>query len=437
MAGECHYHMGQFPEALTEYNNALTALRVAPRLDAARSISPGHCTGRASGSRALVPWGMSQRTSGVGQFPQTFLISQGNVNNLQAVVQGGVVQQPVMVSISAAEIVRCTTLAIRRRHELMGPVCKYDAADQSVDHAVASVVPLRRTTGRRPGSICPWGRRRPRPETSAAAAATLERAVVVHGELDHPLTADALFGLGRLALESGDYAKAGRLFEETTYATATYAGTTFADPALVEEAFRYGQLTHLLTNQKDVYPPLVPALTWSRSHGSQQLHASLAILLADNLAALGETSAAVTALGEARGVLVRSGMGACRHRCSDEHGRRIDQLPGKTSVGRRPGVECGLEVSADRLAVDVSDRPGRQPLFERRNLRPRGRAVVRAGAARSDADRLGHQSAGSVVGAVASAPGVVRTLVRRHAQTAKRSRSWRWKSPTGHGATGT
>ena len=51
--------------------------------------------------------------------------------------------------------------------------------------------------------------------------------MVVHGELDHPLTADALFELGQLALESGDYAKAGRLFEETTYATATYAGTTF------------------------------------------------------------------------------------------------------------------------------------------------------------------------------------------------------------------
>ena len=24
MAGECYYHMGQFPEALTQYNNALT-----------------------------------------------------------------------------------------------------------------------------------------------------------------------------------------------------------------------------------------------------------------------------------------------------------------------------------------------------------------------------------------------------------------------------
>ena len=71
-----------------------------------------------------------------------------------------------------------------------------------------------------------------------------------------------------------------------------------------------GNSRHLLANQKGVYPPLPAALAWSRQHGSQQLHASLAILLADNLAALGETTAAVTALGEARGMLDRSPMAA-------------------------------------------------------------------------------------------------------------------------------
>ena len=309
MAGECYYHMGQLPEALNQYNNALTIYASFHdwmlRVQYPPSISPS-----GAGSRALVPWGLSQRTSGVGQFPPTFLIGQGNVNNLQAVVQGGVVQQAVMVSISASEIVRCTTLAIRRRHELMGPACKYDALTNQL-------VTLLQRRSAPPNNWSqawvdlPLGTALAAAGDVSKAAATLEGAVVVHGELDHPLTASALFGLGRLALESGDFAKAGKLFEETTYATATYAGTTFADPALAEEAFRYGQLTHLLTNQKGVYPPLTPALAWSRSHGSQQLHASLAILLADNLAALGETSAAVTALAEARGLLARSPMGSC------------------------------------------------------------------------------------------------------------------------------
>ncbi|HEX4143797.1 MAG TPA: CHAT domain-containing protein [Pirellulales bacterium] len=322
MAGECHYHMGQLPEALTQYNNALTIYAAFHdwmlRVQFPVSIAPA-----SGGSRALVPWGMSQRTSGMGQFPPTFLIGQGNVNNLQAVVQGGVVQQAVMVPISASEIVRCTTLAIRRRHELMGPVCKYDALTNQL-------ITLLRRAGMPNNWSQAWvdlplGTAQAAAGDASGAAATLERAMLVHGELDHPLTADALFGLGQLAFESGDYAKAARFFEETTYATATYADTTFADPGLAEEAFRYGQLIHLLTNQKGVYPPLAPALTWSRTHGSQQLHASLAILLADNLASRGETAAAVTALTEARGILVRGAMG------SYDIGARLNMVAALTS----------------------------------------------------------------------------------------------------------
>ena len=165
MAGECYYHMGQLPEALTQYNNAPDPLRVVPRLDAPRSISALHFSGRPADRGRWCPGEYRSGNSGVGQFPQTFLISQGNINNLQAVVQGGVVQQPMMVPISAAEIVRCTTLAIRRRHELMGPVCKYDALTNQLI-TLLQRVPLRRTIGRRPGSISPLG-------TAQAAAGDL------------------------------------------------------------------------------------------------------------------------------------------------------------------------------------------------------------------------------------------------------------------------
>ena len=58
-----------------------------------------------------------------------------------------------------------------------------------------------------------------------------------------------------LALEAGDYDTAARLFEETTYSAYNYM-----DLALLEEAFRYGQLTHLMANHKGVYPPLASAI---------------------------------------------------------------------------------------------------------------------------------------------------------------------------------
>ncbi len=323
MAGECYYHMGRLNDALTQYNNALT-LYASFHDWMLRVQFPVTIASAGAGSRGPMPWGMSQRQTAIGQFPPTFLIGQGNVNNLQAVVQGGVVQQAMMVSISASEIVRCTTLAIRRRHELMGPVCKYDAlTNQLVTLLARRSAPANNWS--QAWADLPLGTAYAAAGNVTSAVATLERAVALNGEVDHPLTADALFQLGQLALEAGEYAKAGQLFQETSYAAANYAGTVFANPGLMEEAFRYGQLAHLMVNQKDIYPPLAPALAWSRGHGSQQLHASLAILLADNLAALGETTAAVAALGEARGILVRSPMG------SGDLGARMSMVSALTS----------------------------------------------------------------------------------------------------------
>ncbi|HEY1784275.1 MAG TPA: tetratricopeptide repeat protein, partial [Pirellulales bacterium] len=300
MAGECYYHMGRLQDALTQYDNALTLYASFSDWMLRVQFPPNIAS--AGGSRPLMPWGASQRKTILGQFPQTFLIGQGSTNNLQAVTQGGVVQQAVMVPIGAAEVVRCTTLAIRRRHELMGPVCKYDAL---TDRLITLL-------GRRQAPPNSWSQAwvdLPLGTAYAAAgdltraAATLERAAVIHGEMDHPLTADALFSLGQLAFQAGEYAKAGQLFEETTYAVANYTNSAYANPGLAEEAFRWGQITHLMTNRKGVYPPLSPALAWSRTRGSPSLHASLAILLADNQAELGETSAANTVLSEARGII--------------------------------------------------------------------------------------------------------------------------------------
>ena len=108
---------------------------------------------------------------------------------MQAVVQGGVVQQAMLMPISASEVVRCTTLAIRRRHELMGPVCKYDALTNQLITLLA-----RRSAPTGNWSQAwvdlPLGTAYAAAGNVSTAVATLERALVVQGELDHPLTAD-------------------------------------------------------------------------------------------------------------------------------------------------------------------------------------------------------------------------------------------------------
>ena len=110
-----------------------------------------------------------------------------------------------------------------------------------------------------------------------------------------------------------------------------------------------------MTKQTNVYPPLAPALAWSRELSRCRLHASLAILLADNLAALGETPAAVTALGEARGMFGRGPLAAGDLGARMNMVVRADQLSGGQVAAGDAGVERGAGLSTDRLAVDVSD----------------------------------------------------------------------------------
>ncbi len=301
MCGECYYQMGQNARALDQYTAALKLYTAfydwMLRVQFPAAITPGGV-----GSRPNVPWGRTKRPTGVGQFSATYNTLQGQINNNAVVQQGGVVQAPMLVPIGVSEIVRATTLAMRRRRELMGPVCKYDALTNDLVKVLSS----------RPAPPNNWSQAWVDVQLGAAYASTgnlpqaatvLERALVVGGELDHPLTATALLELGQIALQVGDLPTASRYFEETTYAAAT-----FNDPGILEEAFRMGALTHLLANQPGIYPPLAPATAWAQAHGLAQLQASLLVLSAENFAVLGQTQRAVASIADAARIVGRRAM---------------------------------------------------------------------------------------------------------------------------------
>ena len=66
--------------------------------------------------------------------------------------------------------------------------------------------------------------------------------------------------LGRLAMVAGDYAAAATHFEEASYASYYFTDVNHVpDLGVMEEAFRYGALNHLLANGKGVFPPLAVA----------------------------------------------------------------------------------------------------------------------------------------------------------------------------------
>jgi hypothetical protein len=232
-------------------------------------------------------------------------MSQGKTQeeNTQAYKQGGVIQQAYLYSVNPQEIVRCTALAIRRRAEILGPLSKNDALNSD----------LASKTG---GAISPanhWSEAWADLERGLAFLAAgkdsqgiayLQRSVLAAGEFEHPLTCVALLELGRAKLLQGDYKAAAELFEESTYAAAD-----FEDYGVLEEAFRYGVLTHLITNRQNVCPLLPPAVAWSKI---KSLRASLGLSLAENLAVVGKTNDAANTLADVRTVVGRHDMASGR-----------------------------------------------------------------------------------------------------------------------------
>lgn len=299
-AGECYYHMGQLPQALAQYTRALEMYCSYSdwmmRVQFPSAIRPSAMVGN------MTPWGQSRRGVRIGQIPEEIVMSQGQVNNNSVIATGGVVQQAIMFPVRVSEIVRCTTLAMRRRRELLGPISKHDPLTSRLVTALAA----------RPGPPNHWseawidvqlGAAYASAENWPQAITALERALVIGNEYDHPLTGTALLELGLIAFGMGDYVSAARYFEETTYSAAI-----FGDLGLLEEAFRYGQMTHVVSSQKGIYPPLITATAWAKTKGYRQLNASLLLLTAENFAVQGDTVRATALLNDARATVARRDM---------------------------------------------------------------------------------------------------------------------------------
>lgn len=297
MVGECYYQLGQLDEALPQYESALQLLLTFPdwmiRIQF-RPIQPSQ-----PGQIRSVPWGTSQRRPRHGEYNDTYLIGQGQLNPLDVVKQGGALQTPVLLQVGVPEIVRCSTIALRRWRELLGPAC----ADHRITRELIAALTAR------PGQPNHWseawidtqlGLAQLAGGRYAQAKTALQRALLASGQFDHPLTSTVLLALGEIALEEGDFAAASSFFGE-----ASYAAVQYPDPDIVGQAFSMGLVTHLASNNPGIYPPLRPALQWTRPNSQRRLAAQLSILLADNYVALGDSRQAQAYLSDARGLLSR------------------------------------------------------------------------------------------------------------------------------------
>ena len=303
MCGECCYEMGALDKALLHYNNALTLFcRFSDWMVKVRF--PATIRLASVGKQKAVPWGTPARKTRLGHYPTSVLLAQGQIDMTGILERGGLVQQANLFPITPQEIVRATTLALRRRAELLGPVGEYDALSNDLiaafnkpvgppNHWSQCWVELQRGL-----ALIGGGR-------AGQGIGHLQRSLLAAGEFDHPMTCVALLELGRCKLMLGEYPAASKFFSE-----ATFAAVNYSDYGVLEEAFRYAALTHILANREGFFTPLEPAIKWAKIKGLRKLQVSLMISAAENYAVMGNSRQADAVLDQARGVIGRREMGA-------------------------------------------------------------------------------------------------------------------------------
>lgn len=301
MQGECLFALGLLDEALVHYTAAIQLYLNYPdflmRVQFPSTIGPA--TTRAG---KPCPWGVSHRRSQPGQFPSEMLIGQGRLDHRDVLRQGGVVQYPVLLPVRVQEVVRTLSWAIYRRTELLGPLAPHDPLTSDL-LAVLSRSPALPNHWSQAWIDIPHALTLIAAGKSPEAIPLLNRALVVAGQYDHPLTGLALLQLGRLALARGDWDAAATWFHD-----ATVSAFQFEDGHLMIEAFRHASLTQLVANRPGVLPSLSPAAEWAKVQDLRALRVSLLLALAEQLLAAGKTPEAASVLKEAEAVVARREM---------------------------------------------------------------------------------------------------------------------------------
>lgn len=288
MIGECHYRMGNYAEALDAYEAALRIQVAYPDW-----IGRMQLAGPTPLARIGTPWGDTTLKANLARYPQkgSFRIDQ------QSIVESG--GKPAIGKkfeyriIQAEEIVRCTALAMRRRIEILGPLCEYDP----LSHDLFQVMSKQRGIPNH-WSKC-WidtlhGLALLSVGKEKEALPVLSRGLTAMGQFHHNLTSTIFLELGRRQMAAGEFAKAMELFHE-----AAVAAFYYLDASCLEDALRLKAEAYLAKGNKGPEPSIVQTLAWARAQGYRPIAASLAIPLAEMHLLQGDKAKARSALQEA------------------------------------------------------------------------------------------------------------------------------------------
>ncbi len=302
--GEAQYELGRLREAVAAYDEAL--LLWATHGDWLLAVQFPAQPLRGLAQPRVATWGKSRRPTSPAAIPDQLSIRQGAADPQQVLNKGGVLSAPVNYPVRPQEIVRAVVIALYRRAEILGELSRDGAA---LDEAAKAL--LRRPAPPNHWSqswidvalgVASWSQGK-----TEQALPLLNRGLIAANQFDHPLTAWALIVLGRIALDTDQYAAARTYFEEATYTAADYG-----DARALEEAFRLAFAAHMATGTGGAPPALDAAADWARNT-LPALRARLLAMQAEALAATGSFKAATAALDALDGRLMRGefGRGEC------------------------------------------------------------------------------------------------------------------------------
>ena len=281
MQAECYYHMGNYAEAITLYEQSLNLYLSHPNWqnrieNRAITIQPD----TSAVARARVNWGTSSRLKGVARVPD-FQVRFGNRDVVTVLQQGGILQDAENRLVNVTEIMRCVALCLHRRRVIKGPTTK-------IDPLTARLVAGLRNGVAGDGSILGCyngvclGIAYTSQEEWAKASNIMKQSLVLASGLDHPLTPVGLLEAAYAGLGSENDAVAAK-----TALEASYSAAVFGQHDLVAEALTLGTMLHLKSS-RSAYPPLRNSIAWARQKDATLLEATSIVRLAECLSEAGE-----------------------------------------------------------------------------------------------------------------------------------------------------
>ncbi len=293
MMGECHYHLGNYTEALVLYERSLdlylhyTELKWQDRLQLPQLIQPDNV----QINRARVTWFRPQRQVKIARLPSEMSMLFGRFDALRAFQEGGVYNPAELRQVDVTEIMRCTALAMHRRRIIRGPTCKYDPfTTRLVNGLRTTITNTSSVVGAYNGIL--KGIAAASREDWDNATKRLKKSVRFADGYDHALGPVAYLTLADIGLVTGADDVAGKLALE-----ASYLAAIFDQYDIIEESLSKATMIHL-KNDRSVFAPLENAIVWSNRRANR-LQAMLQVRLAECLVEAGNGSDAARVLRDA------------------------------------------------------------------------------------------------------------------------------------------